>query len=701
MKITEAKRSLTTSGKRGLVSDPAFNVLDRLESNLVRDKIGIVEFAEGQSFCGKILYPKQKLLLKLMFLEPLNELEEEFLDKWIVSKEVGIPEDIRERVAWCKEQGYPHFREIVLVGGRRSSKGFVTGMVLAKKMYDMFSLQDPNAYYGIDANKEIYFTCVAASEKQAKELQYADFATTVDGCAALHPYVHKMQELEFSLHTDQDQKRYKDLREEGRRVQRDISRLRGRALAANARTLRGYTSAVIVFDEFAHFIQGDASQADDEVYEAAIPSLAQFGRDGMLLVNSSPYSKVGKFYDRYVEGFAREKDRASSPMMLPVQFPSWALFEDWWKDPFYRGSKHCITVSPDWDIMRKSDDGAYYYTEEDRAAIAVERAIERDNPEKYKVERRARFAETIDAYLMPEMVDRMFSGKPLEDGRGYTPLYTNKNDSSYRFKYKIHLDPSSTTAGFGFALAHVEELEVRGKAGPHVVFDIIKRWNPADFDGGVIDWDVVLEEVIHYVDIFRPFEVTMDQHQSRYPISWLRKEALKKGAIECRIYEKTASAQSNWDAAEVFKTALYQGLVHAPNDTEDTELAALELKYLQEYRTGQIPRVDKQEHGPVTTKDMGDAIMACTESLIGDVMAKEARESLSELPRFGAAHGYPIGGHDREGKGVSHPFGDFYRTRLGEQSVSGGVSKRKRPRGLNPARRAFGGRPVPKRFFGR
>jgi hypothetical protein len=84
--------------------------------------------------------------------------------------------------------------------------------------------------------------------------------------------------------------------------QRDIARLRGKALAANAGTVRGSASMVIVFDEMAHMIEtleGKASAS--QVYAAATPSLDQFGKAAMIFCNSSPYSKVGKFYDRYVE----------------------------------------------------------------------------------------------------------------------------------------------------------------------------------------------------------------------------------------------------------------------------------------------------------------------------------------------------------------------------------------------------------------
>jgi hypothetical protein len=658
--------------------EKGFSVFDSLRANLTVKKVGIEEFTESPAFCNKHLYPKQRLLLKLIYLEDRTDKEEYWLDEWIKSPEVRIAPDIRERVEWCKTHGYPHFREIVMVGGRRSSKGFLTGLVLAKKMYDTLQLRDPQQHYGIDANKEIYFTCVAASEKQAKELQYSDFSNTVNDCKAMKPHIFKSQELEFSVQTEVNQRQREEWKRAGRRVQKDNSSLRGRALASNSRTIRGYTSMGIVFDEFAFFLQGESDASDESVYEAAIPSLAQFGQDGILFANSSPYTKVGKFYKRFEVSQATENGSAVAPMVLGIQFPSWAMFEDWWEDDRYVGPAKSITVSPDWDIERKDEKGNYFYTQEDRNNIEVERVREADNAASFKVERRAQWAEVVDAYLAPEQVDRMFLGRPIENGKGFIPFGTNTTDSSYEHRYKAHLDPSSTTAGFGFALGHIETFTLPSKAdgipvdAQHVIFDIVKRWKPQDFANNVIDWEVVIREVLFYAEIFRPYEITFDQFQSAAPIQHMNAVLRDRNMADVRVYEKTATAAHNWKRAETFKTALYQGYVHAPNDNQDVLFAGEELKYLQEIRTGRTPRVDKQDLGPVTTKDMADCMMEVVEALIGNFIANQQRQDLSLPAHFGAPGGYPLGGLDRGGQGQNNrPFADLYTRRMGEQSGPG------------------------------
>lgn len=680
-----------------------FDLIESLDTSFGNRKVSIVEFAESKKYCGKALYPRQRLLLKLFFLEDLTDEEERILDYWIAGgyqgSEIVISPMIRERMASLKSQGYDHFREIVLVGGRRCSKGFVTGMAMAKLMYDTLQLRDPAAHYGIDRDKEIYYSCIATSQDQAKKYQYADFSSTVNSCMAMQRYIQKTQELEFSVKTEADIAQIEAWKRQGRKVMRDTAKLRGAALPANSSSIRGSATMAAVFDEFAFFMQGESAQSDNECYEALKPSLDQFGQAAMLFCNSSPFSKVGKFHERFEIGMETDNGNPAAENVLALQFPSWALFEGWWEDPTYIGPKKCITVSPDWDENRKVRDpetnletDEYFYTPEDREAIVIAREEERQNPEKYKVERRGKWAETVDAYLVPERVDQMFSGMPLPDASGYTPLRTNWRDSTYNHRYKAHLDPSGTTAGFGFAMAHVEPIVINGVEQDHVVFDIIKRWRPQDFPEGVIQWEEVMTELLDYIDIFRPFEVTFDQFQSNAPIQFLQRELRKRGIGEVRVYEKTATAQHNWNRAEIFKTALYMGLLHAPHDTEDNQWSNLELKYLQEIKTGRIPRIEKQDVGPVQTKDMADCIMECVETLIGNVIAGQSRVELAEATIRGAAQGgYPIGGPDRGGKG-KHSLGRLHQARLGEQAL-GNAGVAGRSRRAAPSQRTWGAKP--------
>lgn len=692
----------------------ALGILDSIEAGLAPTTVSVQQFAEDTQFCNKPLYPGQIVLLKLIFLEEMTNAEEDILTYWINGgrggNEITISPNIRERRDFLRENGYKHFREVQLVGGRRSSKGFTTGLAMGYMMYSTLMLGDPGAHYGISKDRTIDFSCIAGSEAQAKEFQYADFVSTIETCKAFEPYLVKSLETQFSVATSSDLRKMSATRAKGK-ILRDIAKLHGKALAANAGTLRGSTTMCATIDEMAHMLPGESKASADQVYIALEPSLDQFGLDGMVFLNSSPYTKVGMFYECYeanLRPFDPDKPVAftnpldmdsddvavsnGNPRNFCFQFPSWALFEGYRKftsryKKRERGKEFgkMITVSPDWNPDWKDDEGDPLFSVEDKAAIIQARAKEAANPEAYKVERRGKFAEVTDAYLNPSMVDRMYRGRPIglrQQPNGdvmmdYEPYQTNLGTDAIptQHRYKFHCDPSSTTAGFGFAIAHIEYLpDAHGIPSEHVVFDLIKRWDPADYQGKVIRWDPIINEICTLAMVFFPYEITFDQHQSADPIQRIQ-ERLTARNLSTRVYEKVATNELNWKRWEVFKTALYQGLVHAPYDEfpnkspmgAGTFTSKDELKFLQQIATGgKFPRIEKQEIGPVQTKDMADCIAECTYSLVGNLFLTTMRDRLSSSSLIGgAAGGYGIGQGPRYPQGSPAPSGvsDYYSRR--------------------------------------
>jgi hypothetical protein len=235
-------------------------------------------------------------------------------------------------------------------------------------------------------------------------------------------------------------------------------------------------------------------------------------------------------------------------------------------------------------------------------------------------------------------------------------------------------------------------MEIDGRTENHVVFDIIQRWNPADFPDSTIDWEPILEEIILVCATFHPEQLTMDQHQSSWPISYLRKTLRAKG-VNTRVFEKTATSLGNWHRAEVFKTAINRNLVHAPQDTSDCQYAALELKFLQEIKSARVPRVEKQDVGPIQTKDIADAMMEVVEACIGNTLANQMRGNLAEGMALGSQGGYSMGNHD---KARNSELNQYYNSRKGEQRFTGGMARDYS--GTSPTRRPVGGRPVSRRL---
>jgi hypothetical protein len=237
--------------------------------------------------------------------------------------------------------------------------------------------------------------------------------------------------------------------------------------------------------------------------------------------------------------------------------------------------------------------------------------LERNNTTKFKVEYRAQFAEVEDAYLESEMVDRMF-----EDWQG-----KNIGEAAYGRLDKIyaaHADPGLSNANFGFCIAHLEESEDEDDNGnywPHAVVDVLRVWQPKDFPDHRIDYMIVEQELRAILAKFPSLgSFTFDQWNSAHFISSFKRDFGQKMGVR----EVTFTKQENFKRAEKFKTAINQGWIHSHKDNYFNpnlgggSLLEQELKFLTE-KNGAI---EKQDFGPVTTKDLADCVMEATTRLL-------------------------------------------------------------------------------------
>jgi hypothetical protein len=353
------------------------DLLEIFNTNLLTEKISIVEFAESDEFCNRPLYPRQKVLLKILFLEELDGYEEDVLDEWIKSSkeggEVTIAPRIRERIEYLRANDAPHFRQIQLVGGRRSSKGFLTGLAMSKKLYELTRIDNVSAYYGIPRGKEIYFSIVADSLDQAKAYQFSDVAGTLVECKPLldQKLLNKILAESVSVYTPFDKMRLKTLQKAGADIAKDLAPLIVKAFGTNAKTIRGQATISFCFDEMAHLLPGESRMSDEQLYTAVKPSLQQFKKDALIFFNSSPYTKTGKFYDIYEQALTIELPDGSLmiidpteeddvegipafPDLFMLRFPSWELYKDWERVSGKFAS--AIIVDPKYDTILAQDE---------------------------------------------------------------------------------------------------------------------------------------------------------------------------------------------------------------------------------------------------------------------------------------------------------------------------------------------------------
>lgn len=631
--------------------DPISSFRDSLRQGPPWDSI--VDFATHPSFCGPSddkrgfrLYPRQLTLLKLIYLETENftQFDHDTVGKWAEgfkdpSNPMGVQPDIMERIAYLKAAGYTHFPHIQMVLGRRASKGIIGGILAAERIAWLYSLGSWQRFFNQVPGQVAELLVAAPNLNLAVNRQFKDVRNAVLNCGYLREHIVGDKITEFFIRTPGDEDTITENRLNGIHSDREIATIAAKATTASSTSGRGGTGLCNLYDEFAHMVEGTGSaKTGEEIYDAFQPSLDQFGKHSLTYVASSPYTKIGKFYDLYQEGrvmmpeykkkygelnihsFAEKTaiqdvhdddagiEKPAEPTYLIVQLPSWDLYLDWEKSrtiPMLPGKKRTFGLITDPVQYKPDPDGS--------PDEQVQYRRKKRNPDKFKVERGGQFATVQDAYLDEVMVDRMFSPPGWRD-----PLRP-QDRGKLAISYRAHADPSRTNANFGFCIGHLEEAppDEYGYSWPHVIIDVLKVWKPEDFPDHTIDYVQITEELDHYLTRFPSMQkMSYDQYNSAGFISHQ-----KRKFSNIRILQQTFTAQENQDRFEKFKSALNMGWIHSYRDNfaeEGQSLLELELKYLREKITGTRIVVDRQEIGPVQTKDLADCVMVVTVDLLRD-----------------------------------------------------------------------------------
>jgi hypothetical protein len=357
---------------------------------------------------------------------------------------------------------------------------------------------------------------------------------------------------------------------------------------------------------------------------------------------------MGQFYENYQQ--AIEVDELTGEPIYPekmmLQLTSWDIYVDWerayalplFPDEF-KGDKWEYWTNPDDEDT--SPDGVSLFVADHPGFQPLKGAIQtfdaqmerlkRSNPDTFKVERESHFATVLDAYLNEVKVMEIFdpwADRPEHYG---PPEIRMQEGGLLTVSYKGHADPSKVNDKFGIAVAHAE-YDVDGRA--HCVFDLLHHFDPADFDGGIIDYEVVDDWIWDsIITKFYPDEFTFDQYNSTSSIQKLQKRIRNQHSMPKRpqVFEKTTTRQYDWTVKENSKAAINLGLVHAPYN----ERAELELRFLQLVNN----RVDHPTSGPVQTKDIADAMTECIHVLIGEQVNNFVHGDLSGLRPGGAQQG--------------------------------------------------------------
>jgi hypothetical protein len=593
----------------------------------------IVEFAEHPSFLGADrLFPRQKTLLRLMCLETENmtDYDIEVINTWAEmfnpSDEIvqGINPDIWKRVEWLKANGYDHFKEIVAIIGRRGGKNHLGAILLAYQLWKLILLDDPQEYYGVARGKSIFLTVVATAEKQAKDHQFADLINLISESKCFAPYIADIKDYSFALTTPADKRRIASLNARGIQNQTLIASIRGKVASSNAPALRGSTCFSVVFDEFAHMVDGtEGPRTSEAVYSAINPALMQFGEDALVFIPTSPYNETGKAYELYRNSIKIDKaGEPEFPTMLTIQLPSWGPYEDW-------------------DNVEACDGLPFNRRQVPQLYDAPMKALEQRDPETFRVENLSQWAKVTDAFLNPRIVERIFH--PFKDSTGIERVLTPQDQGKLGYIYYGHADPSKNNNNFAVIVAHAEDIydAKNNETWTHVVVDYINCYKPEDFPEHQINYFQIEDDIVDVLDRFRSIrKFTFDNYGSFVTVDSLKKRVrTMRPAHRAIILEEKPSIQANMQRCERFKSAIGMNWVHSFKDQFGPEQSCLleqELKFLQ-LKNG---KVQKMSYGPIRTEDLSDCIMHCVDNLLADNFHKlELRDRLGKTTLGVAAMG--------------------------------------------------------------
>ena len=294
-------------------------------------RVDAFEFITGSEYMNEDLYPFQRVVIKMLYgLWPKYppDVEEQALinllkQNWNITIDLDRPDSIQ------------HF---ILVAGRRSTKTTISSHIVVYSLYELRSLGNPQKYYGLQERQPIHVLHVACKESQAQDM----FGLTSDRIRrlkVLNPYIDPRTDNrgEMRLFTPHDIELNREIerQNDGRREGEPKKPLHQGSLvlesvASVGSSNRGHSVYVLVLSEFAHMQRPgteESQSTDHALYVALEPSLKDFGRDGKILMESTPKEKDGEFYRHYCLGGGMEQTgsngRAPEKSYQVIQAATW------------------------------------------------------------------------------------------------------------------------------------------------------------------------------------------------------------------------------------------------------------------------------------------------------------------------------------------------------------------------------------------
>jgi hypothetical protein len=448
------------------------------------------------------------------------------------------------------------YRELLLACGRKGFKSLASTCILLFEVYKTLVLiKDPQEYYGLPNKKNIMYQLLAANREQATGISF-DYLRSL---ASTSPYLNDKiknttnESLEFQKH------------------------LVIQVYNSSARGCRGQSSAVVIFDEIAWWIDTKSGNlSGDEIYYAVMPNLKILKHEGKQadsksILISSPSGRAGIFYDNFRSGnheitIERTQESGSEPWRCCFQLPTWAL------NP--KNAFDCKTCDhPDTPLCNVCNSNDL-------------RIDWKKNPERFEQEYGAVFVDTISPALSRDKIEAC-----VVNEMGLDPLGKDKETPR-----ALSLDPSLVGDAYGLVMGHLTDDNI-------LEIDLLKEWQAYDRDHP-IDLKIVQKYIEDLNNNYYLTHIILDQYQSASTVQALQDKGIS-------AYMLTDTQKLNTEAYErlIARINTEPCKLHIPRNSPFTKKLLNEMYFLQRKVAGKSVRYEASIN---STDNLTDALARLT-----------------------------------------------------------------------------------------
>ena len=434
-----------------------------------------------------------------------------------------------------------HYREIVLALGRKSGKTTVAAEMLLFEVYKLLTFyNDPHEHFGLMPKERIYMMLVGPSKEQVQNVSF-DY---IRGLAESSPYLRSFierktnDEIEFQKH------------------------LVVRCQTSSSRGGRGYSTAMMLYDELAWFIDNRGNLSGTECFYSMQPNLKPLSPYSRTVAISSPGGRSGIFWELYRSGVQHRviqetMEHGENIQRVCFQIPTWSA------NPKLKfNCDSCST--PDSDIC----------------LTCPSNELRRDfktNPEKFQMEFGAFFVDVVSPALPRQAILECATGKMMD--------MTAVDKTTPRV---IGLDPALSGNSYGLTMGHMEN--------GVIIVDLIKYWQ------GTVDWPVKITLVEEFIEeLYKNLNISaivLDQFQSASTVQHLQSKGIPAYIIH-------ATSKFNETSTNMLINRINLGtIVYPPHKT-----LLNELSFLQRTQVGKSVRFEASVN---SSDDLVDAMCRMT-----------------------------------------------------------------------------------------